>query len=141
MRQVYPEKGKEILSAKLDALAKTNMVDFAKEIYTNLHGTDAPKGSILIVETRSKFVEPVWDIVWSDPVLFSFCALAFCCLQFSFVSVEMDEKRDRVIAELQRLQEEAAPAIELVEADAVKQMRENKQLTLANVQSQFSVRS
>jgi hypothetical protein len=42
--QIYPEKAKEILSAKLDALAKTNMVDFAKEIFTKLHGSDAPTG-------------------------------------------------------------------------------------------------
>jgi hypothetical protein len=51
----------------------------------------------------------------------------------------MDEKRDKVIAELQRLQEEAGPAVDLLESEEVKQMRENKQLTLANVQQKFNV--
>lgn len=37
---VYPEG--EILAAKIEALAKTNMVDFAMDIHASLHGPDAP---------------------------------------------------------------------------------------------------
>jgi len=37
---VYPEG--EILQAKIDMLQKTNMVDFAMDIHTSLHGPDAP---------------------------------------------------------------------------------------------------
>ena len=37
---VYPER--EILAAKIEALAKTNMVDFAMDIHASLHGPDAP---------------------------------------------------------------------------------------------------
>lgn len=94
-RKLYPAKEKEILSAKLDVLSKTNMVDFAKDIYTKLNGADAPK--------------------------------------------EMDEKREKVIAELQKLQEEAAPLVDLLDVDAFKQMREAKQLTFSNAQSQFNI--
>lgn len=37
---MYPEG--EILQAKIDMLQKTNMVDFAMDIHTSLHGPDAP---------------------------------------------------------------------------------------------------
>lgn len=40
MQGVYPER--EILAAKIEALAKTNMVDFAMDIHASLHGPDAP---------------------------------------------------------------------------------------------------
>ena len=41
MRKVYPEG--EILEAKIELLSKTNMIDFAADIYKSLHGAkEAP---------------------------------------------------------------------------------------------------
>lgn len=38
LKQIYPEN--EILQAKIELLSKTNMVDFAKDIYKKLHQTE-----------------------------------------------------------------------------------------------------
>jgi len=42
---IYPEN--EILQAKIDLLQATNMVDYAIDIYQNLHGVDTPSQELL----------------------------------------------------------------------------------------------
>jgi translation initiation factor 3 subunit E len=41
VKEIYPKK--EMLKAKLELLSKTNMVDFAMEIYQEVHGEEAPE--------------------------------------------------------------------------------------------------
>lgn len=44
-RRIFPEE--EILKAKIDLLAKTNMVDYAMDIHKSLYNTeDVPPGTI-----------------------------------------------------------------------------------------------
>jgi translation initiation factor 3 subunit E len=38
--QIYPEK--ELLQGKLDLISRTNMIDFAMEIFKELHETEEP---------------------------------------------------------------------------------------------------
>lgn len=124
------------------------MVDFAKDIYSKLHGSDAPKGMFIESLLNEEKVEALWKFFFFFVFLYGSQHVSILVIIFWFgvvflthvVSSEMDDKRDRVIAELQRLQEEAAPAVDLLESEVIKQMRENKQLTLSNVQQQFPVR-
>jgi len=45
MRKVYPES--EILEAKIELLSKTNMIDFAADIYKSLHNSKEPPAEML----------------------------------------------------------------------------------------------
>lgn len=49
-RKIYPEQ--EIEAAKIDLLQKTNMVDYAMDVYCQLHGTEEPPESM--VERRGE---------------------------------------------------------------------------------------
>ena len=49
---VYPER--EILAAKIEALAKTNMVDFAMDIHASLHGPNVPCQGTAVARRRRR---------------------------------------------------------------------------------------
>lgn len=65
---IYPEA--EILQAKIDLLQKTNMVDFAMDIYQNLHGVDTPSQEL--IDRRTEVVAKLKDLQSSAEKVVSF---------------------------------------------------------------------
>jgi translation initiation factor 3 subunit E len=93
-KKIFDEK--EILAAKLELLSKTCMVDFAKEVHTQLHGTEVPQA--------------------------------------------MEARREAIIADLERLQEEAAPLVDIIDDEVkIKELTENKVFNFAHLEQNHKI--
>lgn len=94
-KDLYPEE--DLLKAKLALLEKTNMVDFAMDMYKKLYKTDE-------------------------------------------IPQEMNVKRQAVVAKLKQEQNECLPILRVLEnQNLVKQLRAEKQFTLAHLEENYGV--
>jgi len=99
-QQIYPEK--ELLKGKLEALSKTNMVDFQMDIYKKLH--DLPEDA-------------------TDGEL-----------------EQMEARKASVVAELERLSEEAAPILRIVNNESLVQaLRKDKMFSVGHLVEQYEL--
>merc|ERR1712137_214816 len=99
-QQIYPEK--ELLKGKLEALSKTNMVDFQMDIYKKLH--DLPEDA-------------------TDGEL-----------------EQMEARKASVVAELERLSEEAAPILRIVNNESLVQaLRKDKMSSVGHLVEQYEL--
>ena len=65
MRKVYPEG--EILEAKIELLSKTNMIDFAADIYKSLHG--AKEAPAEMTKRREEVISNLQELQQKDLLL------------------------------------------------------------------------
>ena len=68
-KELYPED--QIQQGKLDLLKKTNMLDYAMEIYTQLNNRDPPQE---LKERRTEVVQNLRKLQVCSPVLMAFQA-------------------------------------------------------------------
>ena len=118
---VYPER--EILAAKIEALAKTNMVDFAMDIHASLHGPDAP-----CTGAPPPHAAPPRD----TPPRPADAAVR---------RAELAERRTEVVAKLKELQVSAEAVVAFLTNPAlVKQLRNDKAYNLEMLKNEHQAR-
>ena len=119
---VYPER--EILAAKIEALAKTNMVDFAMDIHASLHGADAPCTGAWPPRRAAPHDAPPRP---ADAAV---------------RRAELVERRTEVVAKLKELQVSAEAVVAFLTNPAlVKQLRNDKAYNLEMLKNEHQARA